>query len=181
MKEIRFFVPGKPAPGGSKTAFAIKKGGVYTGRAIVIDAAGQANKDWRANVVKSASEAMKQRGEYPWTCAIELELIFRLPRPKGHFRSNGIALRPSAPKSPTIRPDVGKLARSTQDALTNVVYRDDAQIVKETHEKVYSEQIGCWVTIRDADQTGETVAGIVKTAKDAAQDRISKIFGSVLI
>lgn len=151
MKELRFFVPGKPAPGGSKKAFAIKKGGVYTGRVAVVDAAGQANKDWRANVVQAGANAMRIRGEYPWECPIVLELLFHLPRPKGHYRANLVELRPSAPRYPTTRPDVGKLARSTQDALSNVVFRDDAQIIKETHEKAYSQECGCWVIVREAE------------------------------
>lgn len=151
MKEIIFFVPGRPAPGGSKKAFVLKKRGVYTGRAVIVDAAGQANKDWRANVVSAASEVMKKRAEYPWTCAIEIELTFTLPRPKDHFKADQISLRDTAPRHKITQPDVGKLARSTQDALTNVVYRDDAQIIKETHEKAFSEKVGCWITVKEVE------------------------------
>jgi Holliday junction resolvase RusA-like endonuclease len=151
MNELRFFVSGKPAPGGSKKVFPIRKAGVLTGKFVVTDAGGMANKNWRANVAHAGAQAMKERGLRPGVCALELELIFHLPRPKSHFLSKSvIQLRAGAPMFPITRPDVGKLARSTQDALTGIVWRDDAQVVKETHEKVYSDQPGCWIVIREA-------------------------------
>lgn len=116
MSEIRFFCAGHPAPGGSKTGFAIKKGGVYTGRVAIIDAGGQR----------------------------------QIKRPKSHYRSDGIQLKPSAPSCHVIRPDCLKLARSTEDAMTGKVYVDDAQIVKETIEKAYSDRPGCMIVVREA-------------------------------
>ena len=150
MNEIRFFVPGIPAPGGSKRGFAIKKGGVYTGRVAIVDSGGQRTKDWRSSVVSAAWEAMKMADLQPLTGPIDLEFEFRMPRPKNHLRSNGIELKPGAPSHHIIRPDAGKLARSTQDALTGIVYRDDAQIVKEMHSKAFSSQPGCWIIVREA-------------------------------
>lgn len=149
MIEIMFFVPGIPRPGGSKRVFPIRKAGILTGKFIVTDAAGQANKDWRASVAHEAKIAMEARSLGPLTTPVMLTLNFRLPRPKGHFNSKGV-LKPSAPEYPTSRPDVGKLARSTQDALTHIVWIDDAQIVEETHRKLYVEHNGhpgCWVSI----------------------------------
>lgn len=148
MIEIRFFVPGFPAPGGSKTGFAIKKGGIYTGRVAIIDAGGKRTKEWRQQVSAAAMEAMKQANSVPLTGAIEVELIFQMPRPKSHFASSGTALRPSAPLQHVTRPDCLKLARSTEDAMTGKCYADDAQIVKETISKAFGGQPGCWVTIR---------------------------------
>lgn len=78
---------------------------------------------------------MKQAGEPPWSGPIDLELQFRVIRPKGHFNSKGV-LKPSSPLFPISRPDVGKLARSTQDALTAVVWLDDAQIVRGALQNV---------------------------------------------
>ena len=151
MSEIRFFVTGIPAPGGSKTGFAIKKGGVYTGRVAIIDAGGQRTKDWRQAVSAAAMAAMKLADSVPLTGAIEVELLFHMPRPKAHYRSDGISLRPGAPSRHIIRPDCLKLARSTEDAMTGKVYADDAQIAKETIEKAYGNPSGCFVVIREAE------------------------------
>lgn len=149
MKEIRFFTHGIPSPGGSKSAFCLKKGGVYTGRAVVVDAGGKKTKEWRGEVSAAAMTAMKNADLVPFTGAIEVELLFRMPRPKYHFRSDGITLRPGSPTGHIIRPDCTKLARSTEDALTGKCYADDAQIVKQTHEKVYSDIPGAWIIIRE--------------------------------
>lgn len=150
MNEIRFFVHGQPAPGGSKTGFAIKKGGVYTGRVAIIDAGGQRTKEWRQAVSAAAMEAMRLAESVPLTGAIEVELFFQIPRPKSHYRSNCVQLKPGSPSCHVTRPDCLKLARSTEDAMTGKCYADDAQIVREVIEKAFGDTPGCWITIREA-------------------------------
>lgn len=151
MSEVRFFIPGIPSPGGSKSAFCLKKNGVYTGRAVVVDAGGKKTKLWRQEAARAALVAMKEADLAPWTCAIEVELIFHLPRPQSHFLGGNVTrLRPDAPRFPAVRPDCLKLARSTEDSLTGICYSDDALIVKETIEKAYGNPSGAWVIIREA-------------------------------
>lgn len=149
MNEIRFFCAGHPAPGGSKTGFAIKKGGVYTGRVAIIDAGGQRTKEWRQAVSAGAMETMRLAGSVPLTGAIEVELIFHIQHPKSHYRSNDVQLKPNAPSCHITRPDCLKLARSTEDAMTGKCYADDAQIVREVIEKAFSDQPGAWITVRE--------------------------------
>lgn len=158
VKEIRFFVNGCPAPGGSKQAFVplhpVTKQpyrSKATGRIVVnvIDDAGKRNKEWRGNVAAAAMEAMRLADSAPLTGAVELELIFQMPRPKSHFRSDGVTLKPGSPLRHVTRPDCTKLARSTEDAMTGKVYLDDGQIVKQTHEKAFSDVPGCWVIVRE--------------------------------
>jgi len=58
-----------------------------------------------------------------------ISLTFYLPRPK------------SAPRRvvhPATRPDLSKLVRSVEDALTGIVYRDDAQIMSLTAIKAFA-------------------------------------------
>jgi Holliday junction resolvase RusA-like endonuclease len=152
MKEVRFFVNGLPSPGGSKSAFCLKKNGIYTGRAVVVDAGGAKTKLWRQEVAKAAMLAMKQADLAPFTGPIELELIFQMPRPQSHFgtRHGMSVMRAKAPPCHVIRPDVTKLVRSTEDSLTGKCWLDDAQVVKQQAEKAYSEQVGAWVVIREA-------------------------------
>jgi len=69
--------------------------------------------------------------------ALEVSVIFTVPRPKGHFGARG--LKPSAPAYPTVRPDVTKLLRAVEDACTGIVWRDDAQIVAQHAIKRYGE------------------------------------------
>lgn len=154
MNEIRFFVPGIPQSGGSKSAFAIRKAGVFTGKVAVTEAgtvaSRQRKKDWRYAVTQKATEQIEGAldGAWPLTGPIELELIFQLTRPKAHFRANGQDLKPKAPPRHTVKPDAGKLARGTTDSLKSVLWRDDSQIDLETHRKVYCDPSGCWIIVR---------------------------------
>lgn len=121
-RSIEFFVPGIPAPGGSKRFVGFGK---RTGRAILIDDAGERNKNWRTSVAQVGTSAIN--GDL-LAGPLQVTMEFVMPRPKGHFTSKG-QLRSAAPLSPTTKPDVLKLARSTEDALTSVIWNDDAQTV----------------------------------------------------
>ena len=140
----RFFVPGKGEPAGSKSSFVLKdRNGnpiQKDGRVIVntVDANPRA-KDWKRVV---AAVAHKQYGtRHPVEFAVGLSLEFVIVRPKGHFRSgkNAALLKESAPYWHTSKPDVLKLTRGVEDALTGIVWRDDAQIASELISKRYSE------------------------------------------
>lgn len=131
MTSLQFQVPGIPAPGGSKRFVGFGK---KTGRAILIDAGGQKNKDWRNAVMWAGREAIGQQPLF--TGPLHVTMRFLMPRPKGHFRTNG-DLKPNAPNFPTTKPDALKLARSTEDALTGVAWNDDAQTVSLEIHKCY--------------------------------------------
>lgn len=135
-------VPGKPAPGGSKRAFVIPG----TNRASVTDDA-KGNADWKARVARFARDAY--RGpllDEPLVVA----MTFTVARPKGHFGTgrNADVLKPSAPPRPTTKPDVLKLARSTEDALTGVIWKDDCTTIRLILEKRYGDDPGVRVEVR---------------------------------
>ena len=138
---ISFFVPGMPKPGGSKKAFVIG------GRARIVDACAK-NKEWRAVVSLCAAEAMIGTPMFDGV-PLDVSFTFYLPRPKGHFGKKG--LKPNAPPFPLPKPDVLKLARSTEDACSTIVWRDDSANVTMTLRKRYvsdGAQIGCAVQIK---------------------------------
>ena len=146
MNQIYFTVFGTPKPAGSKTAFAIKRGGVYTGRTVVMDAC-KKTKGWQA-IVKA--EAKKHAPATPFVGPIKVRFNFYLPRPKSHHGTgkNSKFVKVSAPDWHIGRPDLLKLARAVEDAMTGIIYADDAQIVIETLEKSYSETLSdCGVYI----------------------------------
>jgi Holliday junction resolvase RusA-like endonuclease len=143
VKTITFWVPGIPAPGGSKSAF-VPRG--WT-RAIVTDAGGKKTKDWRSAVALAAHEAMQKEGFTELFQGPLCEVVtFAFPRPKGHFNSKG-ELKPNAPRWKISRPDSGKVLRSTEDAMTGVIYHDDAQIVTTHICRYYGDKPGAGITI----------------------------------
>jgi len=137
---LRFFVPGMPKTAGSKRVFINPK----TGRPIVTDD-NKKGKDWRASVQLFASQSMGQRPILDEPLQIAFKFI--LPRPKSHFGKKGV--RPSASYYPITKPDVLKLARAAEDALTGIVWRDDSLIVDEHLFKRYSDEgkAGCWISV----------------------------------
>lgn len=143
---IRFFVPGVPAPGGSKRAF------VVNGRARLVDA-GKNNKAWRSTVAQSACDACSE----PLKGPLRMTLIFNVTRPKGHYGKRG--LRSSSPSHPTTRPDLTKLVRAVEDAMLGIAYADDSQIVQQCVEKRYAEQAGCYVSITPVGELQEVQGG----------------------
>jgi Holliday junction resolvase RusA-like endonuclease len=126
---LRFTALGKPQPGGSKRAFRH----AATGRVMVADA-NQKAKPWQSVVAAAGHDAMLDG-------PLAVRIVFYSPRPAGHYGTgrNRSTLRPAAPVYPTTRPDVLKLARAFEDALTGVCWRDDSCIVDERLEKRYGE------------------------------------------
>jgi crossover junction endodeoxyribonuclease RusA len=143
---IVFFVPGIPAPGGSKKAF------VVAGRARIVEDS-KRNADWRASVALTGSRAITE----PLAGPLSVDFEFVMPRPRSHFGSgkNAERLKPSAPHWHTVKPDRTKLMRSTEDALTAIAWRDDTQIVHGVTTKTYGDRPGCYITIRRLDVAGE--------------------------
>lgn len=130
-------VYGEAQPAGSKRAVPLG-GRSPNGRWGVVDA-NRKSEPWKAMV---AQEAGEQYREPVLTIPLVVEFVFYVVRPKGHFgtgRNEGI-VKDSAPAYPSKKPDVLKLARGVEDALTGVVWADDAQIVDERVAKRYGDQ-----------------------------------------
>jgi Holliday junction resolvase RusA-like endonuclease len=139
---VSFFVSGSPSPGGSKSAFLNKR----TGRIIVTDAGGKKTKDWRARVREVASSYFI----YPATTRpvrVVCNLVLR--RPKSHYNKKG--LKENAPQYHVSKPDATKLWRSTEDALVNIAWRDDSQVISQLICKTYGEETGAWISVEEVE------------------------------
>jgi len=100
---------------------------------------------WRALVKKTALAL-----HYPiFDGPISLHIVFLFSRPKTHFNSKG--LKPDAPHFHTIRPDLSKIIRSTEDALQDAkLIHDDARICLCNCSKRYvmaDESPGALITL----------------------------------
>lgn len=140
---VSFRIYGIPRPGGSKRGFLNRQ----TGRVQLVDANRNVG-EWRAAVV---SAALTAGIEAPLTGPLAIQVTFLMPRPSGHFGTgrNSELVKRSAPLGPISRPDTTKLMRSTEDALTGIIWRDDAQIVEQLVRKVWvSERPGAIIEIR---------------------------------
>jgi len=140
MTEIAFTVRGLPVPQGALVRSP--SGGLYNSR-------GAALGDWRHAISDECRRAMS--GLPALGGPVRVLATFYLPRPKGHYRSDGQTLRPAAPAFPAGRPDVDKLARAALDALSAVAFDDDAQVVVLIAAKEYAddEPVGASISISE--------------------------------
>ena len=135
MTVIEFFVPSRPIPGGSKRK----------GKAGQIIAANPKTAAWMSVVRVAAIDAYK--GDL-LDGPLGFQMTFCLKRPKNHFNAKG-QLKPNAPKFPIVIPDLTKMIRSTEDALTGICWHDDCQVVHQITKKLYcfSEAEGAEIKI----------------------------------
>lgn len=132
-RSVIFPVHGKPAPQGSKSAFATK-----TGKVVMVEKAGATLYSWRDSVIRAASEARSfvnfdEHG--PLDGALHVSIDFYLPMPATRpkkIREERIMWRPHSP-------DIDKLTRSVLDGLTqSMLIKDDAQVCGLTVMKMES-------------------------------------------
>lgn len=143
VKEITFFVPGLPIAAGSKKGFVNRK----TGGVIITDA-NKRTKPWQSQVRSAAATEMQDAPLMQG--ALALVVVFTMPRPKSHFGTgrNAGVLKESAPYFHTSPPDATKLTRAIEDAMTKVVWTDDALVAEQLIRKVYGDKPGASITVR---------------------------------
>jgi len=122
---LMFVVYGIAQPKGSARAF-VPKG--WTRAVVTSD--NPKNKNWQQLVAEAASAAIRQHPTFQLieTAAL-LRVAFYLPRPK--------AIRDRIVPH-TKKPDLDKLVRSCKDAMSKVVFRDDALVVDIAAQKRYA-------------------------------------------
>jgi len=127
---VSFFVPGTPAPQGSKTAFVVGR------RAVVTDQNAKTLKPWRALVATHADMGLT------FDCPVEVLLVFFMKRPQ----------RPRW-STPAVKPDIDKLARAALDGLKDGgLIADDARVTELRVSKRYADDdaVGMSVEVREA-------------------------------
>jgi hypothetical protein len=103
---------------------------------------------------------MTRQDAYVLQGPVRMSAVFRFQRPANHYRKGGIlkplnealssATSQEAPLCHCVQPDWSKLQRSTEDALTGLLYQDDARIVGGACEKrwcVGDERPGALITL----------------------------------
>ncbi|WP_454199545.1 RusA family crossover junction endodeoxyribonuclease [Nocardia sp. Marseille-Q1738] len=126
----RLFIPGAPAPQGSKR---------HVGHGRMIESS-TAVGPWRERV------ALAVHNEH-WPLlsgAVAVDLTFVMPRPKSTPKTR----TPPATK----KPDLDKLVRAIFDALTGIAFESDAQVVELAANKRLADpgcQPGAWITVAD--------------------------------
>lgn len=131
---IEFTVAGVAAPKGSARAYtytrSAAKGGGIGAR---VDHDNPRTKYWQREVGLAAHVARVAAKAPLFTGAVFIAAVFYLPRPKRLLT----ALRAPLAIPHVSKPDTDKLARSLCDALTGVLWTDDAQVTDLIVRKRY--------------------------------------------
>ncbi len=124
-----FFVPGAPKPSGSKSAYPYTCKTTGRLRVRMVDAC-KTRKPWMDAV---AFEARCRYQGRPFNGPVKFQMKFYMPRPKSHYGTgrNKAVLKPSAPTMHMQTPDLTKLTRCAEDALTDILWKDDCQVIEQ--------------------------------------------------
>ncbi|HWU85763.1 MAG TPA: RusA family crossover junction endodeoxyribonuclease [Kofleriaceae bacterium] len=135
---IAIEVLGEPAPKGSMRAMLVK------GRPVMIPGGTSANqrklRAWTRAIQERVEQQLGARTSPLYVDQpLSVMLLFKLPRPAGHFGSRG-QLLPTAPAHPMAqKDDIDKLARAVLDALKGLLYDDDGRIAVLQCEKQWGD------------------------------------------
>ena len=134
---VTFTIDGLPVPKG-RPKFSSRGGfaRVYTPKKTA---------DYEAQVKAAAEQAMQRE---PLETPVSVYLYFRLPIPQSYSKTAKEGCL-SGFKRHTKRPDLDNLAKSVLDALNEVVWADDSQIVSLHITKVYASAPGVDVHIAE--------------------------------
>lgn len=78
--------------------------------------------------LKWLASTHKDRPKTPFMGPLMLRLEFKMRKPPSAKRTH-----------PDVKPDVGNLAKSVEDAMNGILWKDDCQIVSLEAHKTYSE------------------------------------------
>lgn len=127
-----FYVIGDPAPQGSKR---------HVGGGRLVESSKKVA-PWRTDVTLAAQAWRAANGRpQPLDGPVAARLVFFLRKPIS---------TPKKVVQPLRKPDLDKLVRSTFDALSGVIWADDARVVALHAEKRYAapgEPTGCRITV----------------------------------
>jgi crossover junction endodeoxyribonuclease RusA len=130
---LRAFVPGVPRPQGSKSVAVDER----TGRARLYEQSKYLS-GWRRDV--GAIAIMNRTGLAKAGTSVAVIARFAFPAKKQlSLMSTPAHVKP---------PDVDKLLRAVFDALTGIVWDDDAQVTKVEATKCFAGEPGVWLEVR---------------------------------
>jgi Holliday junction resolvase RusA-like endonuclease len=138
---ISFDVLGHPEPAGSKRAVPSSRDWRFRPgvRWNVLDANPKSDK-WKKTVRQAAQNAVLRDRFEMFEVPCWMFVTFLVNRPQGHFLSGGgLSADGRRNPFPAKKPDLLKLMRAVEDALTGVVYKDDALIVSERMAKRWTD------------------------------------------
>ena len=105
-----------------------------------------------------AEQAAAASGWTPSHRPLRLSLVFVYKKAQEALRFQGLVLERYAHAYMTARPDIDNLAKMIMDAINDVLYVDDSQVIYLTATKQYGAEDGVHVTLQEIDFTSMPIA-----------------------
>ena len=143
---IGFFVPGVPIPKGSSRGFPIRRNNGSVGVTVTSDNPNL--RLWHASVQDRALDVCRREQISATGAPVSVLCEFYLPAPKQYTKR--LAKGVNVPH--VTRPDCDKLLRGAIDALTGILFADDAQVVELRATKQYpgpGQCVGAWIWVQE--------------------------------
>lgn len=191
-KEIEFKVPGEPQAKGSMRSFLTgwpSKKWSYVKRMARLTQLSNMILGWKhpditttstnknagpwQDRIREVAEAKMSPFLSPWAGSIEVFVVFYMNRPANHYVSNkrGKALKEKFENDDcNKKPDIDKLLRCLLDAMSGVVYFDDAQNTDVVLKKRWGKNPGVWVRVREKDPAESNKVTMAQMELDLTDD-----------
>ncbi len=143
---IEFTIPGEPVSQGRPRA------GKRRGKTVMYDP--KESKDYKQYV------SLIARQHAPKTVlegALSVRMKIFRPIPKATTKKDR-ALISEGIKRPVVKADIDNYSKSVLDALNNIIYKDDSQVVDLYASKYYSDNPRVEIKIQEIDILGEVMA-----------------------
>jgi Holliday junction resolvase RusA-like endonuclease len=139
--------------------------GVAIPKVVIWDTTGARGKKWR-QIVEANAKSLFGENREKLDCGVAVEYRFIRRRVKSHFGTgrNAAVLKDSAPAFPTTIPDLTKLVRLVEDAITGIVWVDDGRVVRQLNAEDFGPDPGVEFTIW---RMPETVADLREVEEQA--------------
>lgn len=149
---LTFFVPGKAIGKGRARSAPLMRGGQAVigrgGRPIVIHHTPEKTVQFENLVAYHAQQAMDGRLLWPGPLKMSLQIFVDIP---ASWSAKKKAQALAGEILPTKKPDCSNIIKAIEDALNQVVYVDDVQLVRGEWDKRYRESAGVTVRLESID------------------------------
>lgn len=148
MSAISFYVPGKPVGKGRARSAPLMRNGAPVigkgGRPVVIHHTPEKTVQFENLIAYHGSQAMQGKPLYEGPMKLTLLIDFDVPKSWSQKKREAAL---AGVIRPTKKPDCSNIIKACEDALNQVVYVDDVQIVCGNFDKRYREQAGVTIML----------------------------------
>jgi Holliday junction resolvase RusA-like endonuclease len=147
MEPVKIFVPGQPQ--GKARARSRIVTNKTTGKQFTSHYTPANTRDYENRIAVQATRAMIGRERIEGPVKLSMLFLFEIPASWPQWKQK---LAFQGEMAPTVKPDSDNIEKAIKDALNQIVWGDDCQVVITTKTKRYSDRPGVYAVIESVDK-----------------------------